>query len=84
MKINSAVIEGTNILKDKSIQSAQLDSEILMAKALDKNREYIILNHDKVIDIENLQYFKELVNERAAKKPIAYLLNKNVCRNSEY
>ena len=84
MKINSAVIEGTNILKDKSILSAQLDSEILMAKALDKNREYIILNHDKVIDIENLKYFKELVNERAAKKPIAYLLNKKFFWKSEF
>ena len=47
MNINSAVIEAINVLKDKSILSAQLDSEILMAKALDKDREYIILNHDK-------------------------------------
>ena len=84
MNIHSAVIEGTNILKDKSILSAQLDSEILMAKALDKNREYIILNYDKVIDIENLKYFKELVNERAAKKPIAYLLNKKFFWKSEF
>ena len=50
MNIHSAVIEATNILKDKSILSAQLDSEILMAKALDKDREYIILNHDKVLN----------------------------------
>ena len=33
MNIHSAVIEGTNILKDNSILSAQLDTEILMAKA---------------------------------------------------
>jgi len=84
MDIQSAVIEGTNILKDKSIVSAQLDAEILMAKVLDKNREYIILNHDKVIDIENLKYFKELVNERAARKPVAYLLNKKFFWKSEF
>ena len=84
MDIQSAVIEGTNILKDKSIVSAQLDAEILMAKVLDKNREYIILNHDKVIDIENLEYFKELVNERAARKPVAYLLNKKFFWKSEF
>ena len=54
MNIHSAVIEATNILKDKSILSAQLDSEILMAKALDKDREYIILNHDKILNNENL------------------------------
>ena len=84
MDIQSAVIEGTNILKDKSIVSAQLDTEILMAKALGKNREHIILNHDKVIDIENLEYFKELVNERAARKPVAYLLNKKFFWKSEF
>ena len=41
MNIQSAVIEGTNILKDKSILSAQLDTEILMAKALDKDLSLI-------------------------------------------
>jgi release factor glutamine methyltransferase len=65
MNINSAVTEATNVLKDKSILSAQLDTEILMAKALDKDREYIILNHDKVLNNENLEYFKKLVSERA-------------------
>jgi len=84
MNIQSAVIEGTNILKDKFILSAQLDSEILMAKALDKNREYIILNHDKIINIENLEYFKKLVLERATRKPIAYLLNKKFFWKSEF
>ena len=59
MNINSAVIEATNILKDRSILSAQLDTEILMAEALDKDREYIILNHDEVIKNENLDYFKK-------------------------
>ena len=84
MNIQSAVIEGVNILKDKSILSAQLDTEILMAKALDKNREYIILNHNKVLNIKNLEYFKKLVLERAARKPIAYLLNKKFFWKSEF
>jgi len=84
MNIQSAVTEGTNVLKDKSILSAQLDTEILMAKALGKNREYIILNQDKVLNIENLEYFKKLVQERANRKPIAYLLNKKCFWNSEF
>ena len=84
MNIRSAVIEGANVLKDKSIPSAQLDTEILMAKALDKNREYIILNHDKVLNVENLKYFKKLVQERATRKPIAYLLNKKFFWKNEF
>jgi release factor glutamine methyltransferase len=84
MNIQSAVIEGTSILKNKSILSAQLDTEILMAKALGKNREYIILNYDKVLNIKNLEYFKKLVYERATRKPIAYLLNKKFFWKSEF
>ena len=84
MNIQSAVIEGTNVLKDKSIQSAKLDTEILLAKALDKNREYIILNHDKALNKENLKYFKKLVQERATKKPIAYILSKKFFWKNEF
>ena len=84
MNIQSAVIEGIKVLKDKSIPSAQLDTEILMAKALDKNREYIILNHDKVLNVENLKYFKKLVQERGTRKPIAYLLNKKFFWKNEF
>ena len=84
MKIWSAVMEGTDILKNKSILSAQLDTEILMSKAINKNREYIILNHQEALNKENIKYFKKLVQERATKKPIAYILNKKFFWNNEF
>ena len=84
MNIQLAVKEAINILKSKSILSAELDSEILMAKALGKNREYVILNNNKFLKEKNLDYFRKLVQERATKKPIAYLLNKKFFWNSEF
>ena len=84
MNIQSAVIGGISVLKNKSIISAQLDTEILMAKALGKNREYIILNHDKDLNNKDLEYFKKLVHERATRKPIAYLLNKKFFWKCEF
>ena len=84
MNIQSAVIGGISVLKNKSILSAQLDTEILMAKALGKNREYIILNHNKVLNNKDLEYFKKLVHERATRKPIAYLLNKKFFWKCEF
>ena len=84
MNIQSALTEGLNILKNKSVLSAKLDSEILMAKALGKKREYIILNNDKILKEQNLKYFKKLVHERATRKPIAYLLKKKSFWNSEF
>ena len=76
MNIQSAIIKGSNILKEKYIPTAKLDSEILMAKAIGQDRKYIILNNDKNLKEENLKYFQKLIEERSLRKPIAYLTNK--------
>ena len=84
MNIQSAILFGTNILKKKFIQTAQLDSEILMAKVIDKDRKYILLNNQKNLAYNNLKYFKTLIKERALRKPIAYLTNKKFFWNYEF
>ena len=76
MNIHSAIIEGANILKEKCINSAQLDSEILLAKVISQDRKYVILNKDEDLNEENLRYFQELINKRSLRKPIAHLTNK--------
>ena len=47
-------------IKRSRIQTAQLDTEILMAKALGKDRKYIVLNNNKDLLNENLEYFKNI------------------------
>ena len=84
MNIQSAVIKGTNILKSKSIKTAQLDAEILMARVLGANREYVILNNNKDLEDQNFENFKSLIKDRANRKPIAYLLNKKFFWNNEF
>ncbi|MDB4119466.1 peptide chain release factor N(5)-glutamine methyltransferase [Candidatus Pelagibacter sp.] len=76
MNIQSAIIKGTNILEDKSINSAKLDSEILLASVIDKDRKYLILNNDQNIKENNLKHFQKLINKRSFRQPIAYLTNK--------
>ena len=76
MNIHSAVMEGANILKRKNIKTALLDSEILMAKAIGKDRQYLILNNFKNLKDKNLKYFQKLIKKRSLRKPIAYITNK--------
>ena len=76
MNIQSAIIEGATILKNKSINSAKLDSEILLASVIDKDRKYLILNNDQNIKEKNLINFQKLINKRSFREPIAYLTNK--------
>ncbi len=84
MNINLAIREGVKILNRKFIKSAQLDSEILMAKVINKDRKYILLNSNNIINQKNLDSFRKLVKERSNRKPIAQITNKKFFWNSEF
>ena len=84
MNINSAIVQGAKFLKDSFINNPYLDSEILMAKAIDKDRKYILLNSKRHLKIECLNLFKKLIEKRSTGKPIAYLTNKKFFWNSEF
>ena len=76
MDIQSALKKGQSILIDNNILSAKLDSEILMSQAIKKNKEFIILNLNKEIKKKDLDYFDNLIQERAKSKPIAQIIKK--------
>ena len=84
MNISTAIVKGAKILKKNFISTANIDSEILMAKAINKDRKYILLNSKEQIDLNKLNIFKELIKKRSNKKPIAYLTNKKFFWNSEF
>ena len=84
MNICEAINKGSKILKDNSILSAHIDSEILMAKVLNKDRKYVLLNSLKKISNKDFNFYKKLINERSSRKPIAQLINKKFFWNSEF
>ena len=84
MNIQSAINQGVKILKDKLINNPQLDSEILMSKVINKDRKYVLLNHNKKIEAHELMYFKKLINKRSKRIPIAHLTNKKFFWKSEF
>ena len=84
MNINLAINRGSKILKNKSIPSFQLDSEILMAKTINKDRDYILLNSKNILKKKYLDDFYKLIEQRSLGYPIAYLTNKKSFWNSEF
>ena len=76
MDIQSALKKGQSILVENNIISAKLDSEILMSQAIRKNKKFIILNLHKEIKKRDLDYFDNLIQERAKSKPIAQIIKK--------
>jgi release factor glutamine methyltransferase len=73
MKLELAINEACERLKKNDIKSALLDSELLMSKAISKNREFIILNLEKEIDKNDYINFQKLIYQRSKGKPLAYL-----------
>ena len=84
MNVNLAISQGSKILMENSIPNSQLDSEILMAKSINKNRKYILLNSNININQMNLNNFFKLIDKRSTGNPVAYLTNKKFFWNSEF
>lgn len=54
--------------------SARLDSEILLAHCLDKNRSYLLTWPEQIPTIEQQECLRELVRRRLQPQPVAYLV----------
>ena len=76
MNIENAIYDASQILKKNNIKSPILDSELLMSKAIQKDRDYIILNLKNNLDDQKFSYFSELIKQRTRGKPVAYLIGK--------
>ena len=74
MKASEIIKIGSNLLKEKKIQSHILDSELLLSKTLNKSREEILINLDQKIGKKNISTFKEFLKRRSKCEPIAYIL----------
>ncbi len=84
MNINYAINEGSKVLKTKFIPNPLLDAEILMAKTINKDRNYILLNSNNPINKNDLNNFYKLIEQRSLGNPVAYLTKKKSFWNSEF
>ena len=73
MNIEKAIKKASQNLIKKKIESALLDSEILMSKVLRKDRKFLIMNSNEEITDNDYKNFRKLIASRLKKKPIAYL-----------
>jgi len=76
MNILNAINYANQQLKEKGIETYQLDTQILMSEAIKEKKENILLNLGDEIKIEDYNFFIDLINQRLNKKPIAYLIGR--------
>ena len=75
MEIFKLLNAGSKQLKNRNICSHILDSEILLSEALNKTREELLITHNKKVEVNKVQKFRDLIKRRSKKEPIAYILN---------
>ncbi len=73
MTIRNLLSKSLGSLKHFS-QTAELDSEVLLAHVLGKNRVFIVANYDQEISKNKCSIFFDLVKRRKKGEPIAYIV----------
>ncbi len=84
MKIHLAINNASKILSNNLIPNAKLDAEILMAKTINKNRNFILLNSNKLLNENELDKFNAFIKQRSSGNPIAYITNKKYFWKSKF
>ncbi len=74
MLLKDLLVEGYSILKKASIDSYQIDTQLLLGKILNKDRLFILTNPDYHIEEEEIKKYFELIDLRKNKMPIKYIL----------
>ncbi len=84
MNIETAINQASQRLKENNITTAKLDTEILMSKAIKKDRKFLILNSKDEIRKDCFNNFKNLIEKRSKGWPVAYLIGKKSFWKNEF
>ena len=72
------------MLRDKKIDSYQIDTELMLAKIANTSREKILINDNINIDNKKVKNFKKMLERRGnSSEPMAYILNKREFWNTD-
>ena len=71
-------------LLNHNIQTAKIDSEVILANILNTTRINLITKQDVTLNKEQEDLFSKLVERRKQKEPVAYILNKKEFWNENY
>lgn len=74
MKIRDLILKANSILKESDIDTFNLDSRLLLAFVLGKDKLYIMVNIDEEVSLENETRYLELIEMRKNNMPMQYIL----------
>lgn len=74
MSIGSLLNLATKMLKSRKIDTARLDSQLILGKVLNKDKIYLMINSSEEVAKEKEEEFLNLINKRMENMPVRYIL----------
>jgi len=74
MKLNEVLSKTIQFFKDKKIESARLDAELLIAHALKIPRIQLYVKYDSPLNESEVNLCREFVKRRSNGEPVAYII----------
>jgi release factor glutamine methyltransferase len=72
--VREALQDGGRMLADAGCETPRIDAELLLAHALSASRTELFADADRALSGEQERRYRELVDRRAAREPVAYIL----------
>jgi release factor glutamine methyltransferase len=72
--VREALKEGGRVLADAGCETPRIDAELLLGHALSVSRTDLFADADRALTGEQERRYRELVDRRAAREPVAYIL----------
>ena len=76
MIINSLIKHGSKILKEQNIDSHQIDAELLLSKAIRKDRVFLLTNHEGKVSPKEAYDYLNFILRRKQREPLSYIIKR--------
>ena len=73
MTINSLIKQGSKILKKQNIDSHQIDAELLLSKAIRKDRVFLLTNDEYKVSQKETSDYLNFILRRKHHEPLSYI-----------
>lgn len=74
IEAHEALAQAVRALRNAGVDSPRLDAELLLAHTLEVNRAAVLARPDRRLTPKQLTRYRSLVERRAAREPLAYIL----------
>ena len=76
MIINSLIRQGSKILKKQNIDSHQIDAELLLSKAIRKDRVFLLTNDEYKVSQKETSDYLNFILRRKHHEPLSYIVKR--------